>query len=259
MAHVARAIEGLEQVTDMSTFLAGAMRGLVPHSRRFTSLPDRGVPRAGPARRRDKKGRLVNVPSPPLILGLGGTPRVGSSTERALAIALRAAAADGAETAMITGPDLVLPMYTPGVADRTPEGHRLVELYRRCTGLIVASPAYHGSLSGLIKNALDYAEDLRTDERTYFDGIAVGVISCAGGWQAAAQTLAALRSIVHSLRGWPTPLGAALNTSTKLFDDEGNCLDLSSKFQLETVGRQVVEFARMSSAAEMRRVVACAG
>ncbi len=39
-----------------------------------------------------------------------------------------------------------------------------------------------------------------------------------------------------------------LNTSSKLFDDSGACLDLSAKFQLETVGRQVVQFARMHQA-----------
>jgi len=181
----------------------------------------------------------------PLILGVGGTTRPGSTTERALGVALRAAAAEGAETVIITAPDLALPMYTTDLSERTPEARRLVDLYRRCTGLIIASPAYHGSLSGLIKNALDYAEDLRMDERTYFDGIAVGVIACAGGWQAAVQTMGALREITHALRGWPTPLGAALNTSVRLFDDAGECLDLSSKFQLESVGRQVVQFASM--------------
>ena len=67
----------------------------------------------------------------------------------------------------------------------------------------------------------------------------------AGGWQAAVQTMGALREIAHALRGWPTPLGAALNTSMRLFDDAGECLDLTSKFQLENVGRQVVQFASM--------------
>lgn len=179
----------------------------------------------------------------PLILGIGGTPRAASTTERALAVSLRAAADAGAETVMIGGPDLVLPMYTPDTAHRTPETQRLVDALRRCDGIIIASPSYHGSLSGLMKNALDYVEDLRTDKRVYFDGIAVGLIACAGGWQAAVQTLAALRSIAHALRGWPTPLGAALNSSGTLFDDHGDCLDLSSKLQLEVVGRQVVQFA----------------
>ena len=181
----------------------------------------------------------------PLIVGLGGTPRPGSSSERALALSLQAAAEEGADTLLISGAALMLPMYFPSTSERTPEAHHLIEAFRRCNGIIISTPAYHGSLSGLIKNALDYTEDLRTDPRVYFDGLAVGCIVCAGGWQAAGQTLAALRAIAHALRGWPTPLGVMLNTSTRLFDDDGACLDLSAKFQLETVGRQVVQFAKL--------------
>lgn len=181
----------------------------------------------------------------PVILGIGGTPRAGSSSERSLAVSLKAAEAEGAEIILVSGPELILPMYLPDEIDRPAEAQRLIDAFRRCDGVIIASPAYHGSISGLVKNALDYTEDLRADPRVYFDGLAVGCIACAAGWQAAGQTLAALRAIAHALRAWPTPLGAMLNTSAKMFDAEGNCLDLSAKFQLETVGRQVVQFARM--------------
>jgi FMN reductase len=192
-------------------------------------------------------------PSPrPLIIGIGGTPRAFSSSERALAISLEAARAEGADTVAFSGPDLVLPMYPVHTTERTEQARKLVDAFRRCQGVIIAAPSYHGSLSGLIKNALDYAEDLRTDARVYFDGLAVGCIVCAGGWQAAGQTLAALRAIAHALRGWPTPLGAMLNTSGKLFDEAGNCLDLTAKMQLETVGRQVAQFAKM----QMQRAAA---
>jgi FMN reductase len=181
----------------------------------------------------------------PLIVGLGGTTRVGSSSEKALAASLKAAEEFGAETLMFSGPALVLPMYSPDARERTPGALALVDALRRCDGVIIASPAYHGSISGLVKNALDYAEDLRTDARTYLDGVAFGCIACAGGWQAAGQALAALRAIAHALRGWPTPLGGMLNTSVPLFDSMGGCTDLSAKFQLENVGRQVVQFAKM--------------
>ena len=79
--------------------------------------------------------------------------------------------------------------------------------------MIIASPAFHGGPSGLIKNALDHIEELRTDERPYLDGRAVGCIVCAAGWQATTTTLASLRSTVHALRGWPTPLGVTINTT----------------------------------------------
>jgi FMN reductase len=178
----------------------------------------------------------------PLIVGIGGATRPNSSSERALKTSLRAAENAGAETMLISGRKLLLPMYEPD-GDRTAEVVCLVEAFRSCDGLIVSSPAYHGSISGLIKNALDYTEDLRSDERVYFDGRAVGCIACAGGWQAAGQTLAALRAIAHALRGWPTPLGVTLNTSIRLFDEEGDRIDSAAKSQLYTVGHEVVEFA----------------
>ena len=50
----------------------------------------------------------------PLIVGLGGTTRPNSATEKALRIALNSAAAEGADTVLIGGVDLQFPMYEPG-------------------------------------------------------------------------------------------------------------------------------------------------
>ena len=80
--------------------------------------------------------------------------------------------------------------------------------------------------------------------RPYLDGRAVGSIACAGGWQAAAVTLTGLRAIVHALRGWPTPLGVALNTSEPVFGPDGALVDRAALGQLEILADQVVSFAR---------------
>lgn len=183
--------------------------------------------------------------SPPFILGIGGTTRAGSFTERILRIALDAASAEGAETAMICGDALQLPMYDPAEKTLAPEAARFVEMVRRCHGLVIASPGYHGTISGMIKNTIDYIEALRDDARPYLEGRAVGCIVCAYGWQATGSTLMALRSVVHALRGWPTPFGAAINSALPLFDADGRCTDLAVRGQLEMVGHQVMEFARM--------------
>ncbi len=90
---------------------------------------------------------------------------------------------------------------------------------------MLVSPGYHGTVSGLVKNALDYIEDLRDDPRPYLDGRAVGCVATASGWQAAVTTLTSLRSIVHALRGWPTPLGAAVNSAQVEFTADGGCTD----------------------------------
>jgi FMN reductase len=180
----------------------------------------------------------------PLIVGIGGTTRTTSSTDRALRVSLQAAETAGARTCVFDGAFLSrLPHFTPDNPERNEEQRRLVEMVRQADGLIVASPGYHGGVSGLVKNALDLLEDLQEDKRNYLDGRAVGCIVAAAGWQASVSTLAALRSIVHALRGWPTPFGATLNSSENIFDAAGACADEKIAEQLATVGRQVVEFA----------------
>ena len=187
----------------------------------------------------------------PFIVGLGGTTRVGSSSEMALRFALQAAERAGARTAILAGPALDIPMYSPETAARSAAALELISRLRSSHGVLVSSPGYHGSISGLIKNALDYVEDMRGDDAVYFDGRAVGCVASAYGWQATGSTLAALRSIAHALRGWPTPVGVAINTSVKVFDSDGACLDAAIGKQLELMAQQVVEFARMK--AEGRR------
>lgn len=181
--------------------------------------------------------------TPLRVLGIGGSTRPGSSSEKALRIAVRAAEAQGAEVELITGRSLMLPIYDTESEERAPEAHALLAAVRRSDALIVSSPGYHGMVSGMIKNALDYFEDLRPDDRPYLDGMAVGCIAVAYGWQATVSTLHAVRVAVHALRGWPSPLGAAVNASVVKFDDEGGCSDDAVRWQLQTVGEQVAAFA----------------
>lgn len=178
------------------------------------------------------------------VVGIGGSLRPGSQSERALRIALEGAAEAGARTQLLTGAELVFPFYDSNLPERTPEAERLVETVRRADGLVIASPGYHGALSGLLKNALDYLEDLRPDTRPYLDGRGVGLVAVAYGWQAAVTTLDQLRTITHALRGWPTPLGGAVNSAETKFDEAGGASDEKTVSTLRLIGRQVVEFAR---------------
>ncbi|AGH51201.1 MULTISPECIES: NADPH-dependent FMN reductase [Sphingomonas] len=184
----------------------------------------------------------------PFIVGIGGTASANSSTEQALAIALASAERAGAEVKLFGAATLAaLPHYMTEASPASSEGRELVEAVRRADGVIIASPGYHGSISGLVKNAIDYLEETAKDARVYLDGVPVGLIATAYGWQATGSTLATLRSIVHALRGWPTPLGAAINSSGGIFK-AGVCSDAGANNQLELVGKQVFEFARLRRA-----------
>jgi FMN reductase len=191
----------------------------------------------------------------PLIVGIGGTHRPNSSSELAARYALQVAARAGARVHMFDGPSLSFPLYTPSVAARDERAASFVQALRKADGIILAAPAYHGGISGLIKNALDYTEDMSGDERVYFDQRAVGTIACAGGWQAAGATLSALRSVVHALRGWNTPLGVTINTADRVFNGEA-CLDADVDRNLNIMAHQVVRFA--TSMASFRANDECA-
>jgi FMN reductase len=179
----------------------------------------------------------------PYIVGLGGTTRAGSSTQMALSLVLEAARQQGADTLLLSGSDLDLPAYTPGAEMLAARAQRILVEIRRADGVILATPGYHGGISGLVKNALDYTEELKGDQRPYLEGRAVGCIVTAAGTQGAMTTLIALRSVVHALRGWPTPLGVAIVTSSPVFDAAGNCLSSGLETQLKLVAQQVFDFA----------------
>ena len=184
----------------------------------------------------------------PLVVGIGGTIGRVASTERALRIALDAAAAEGFRTRMFGGADMArLPLYDPRAAERTPEERGFVDCVRAASAVIIASPGYHGSISGVVKNALDLLEETAKDARPYLADLPVGLIATAYGWQATGSTIAALRSIVHALRGWPTPFAAAINTAVTQFDEEGGASDPAVVEQLRWVGRQVARFAPLAA------------
>ncbi|MHB8529903.1 MAG: NADPH-dependent FMN reductase [Caulobacteraceae bacterium] len=185
------------------------------------------------------------MPDRPLIVGIGGTVRPGSTSESALVRALAWAEEAGAATELFGGTFMAaLPIYNPHEPGREGGLDRFLASVRKADGVIVATPGYHGSISGLVKNALDCLEALKDEERPYFDGRAVGCIVAASGAQACGSALNALRSIIHALRGWPTPFGATLNTGVGLFADDGAFLDPKDSWQVETVAAQVVAFAK---------------
>lgn len=183
------------------------------------------------------------------IVGLGGTTRPGSTVERALTVTLARARALGCETLQIGAQALPQEPYDPTRSDRSAQALALVAALRRADGIVLGTPSYHGGLSGLVKNAIDFVEDMREDPRAYFEGRAVGCLVCADGPQAMGSTLVSLRAIVHALRGWPTPYGATINSRARPFGNPDAPDDPAAIQACETVADEVVAFARMVRAA----------
>jgi len=176
-----------------------------------------------------------------LVVGIGGSRRPGSSTERVIAAVLEDLERQGATTKLYGGESLLFPHYEPG-APLTAAAADYLAAVRAADAIVLGSPGYHGGISGLVKNAVDYLEELRDDPAPYLDGKTVGCVSTAYGWQAAVSTLSALRQTVHALRGWPTPYGIAMNVADGLCAFDGRFTDTRAGESARIVAGQIMQF-----------------
>jgi FMN reductase len=160
------------------------------------------------------------------IVGIGGSVRPGSYTQLALKIAAQRVAALGAEVEILDLQQLQLP-FCHGGKDYSeyPDVYRLRDSTRNADGLILATPEYHGSVSGVLKNALDL---MSFDE---LSGKVAGLISVLGG-QSNSNALNDLRLIVRWVHGWVIPEQIAIGQAYNAFSPEGKLLDekLSQRF-----------------------------
>jgi len=115
---------------------------------------------------------------------------------------------------------------------------------RASDGIILGSPEIHGSVSGVLKNALDLAGS------NEFEGKMVGLVGVAGGRMGATETLSHLRIIGRSLHAWVVPSQASIGDSGEAFDLHGEPTDPEVSSRLRSVGRQVAHFARLHKCEE---------
>ncbi|ESQ91011.1 NADPH-dependent FMN reductase [Asticcacaulis benevestitus] len=180
----------------------------------------------------------------PYIVGFGGTTRPRSTSEKLVAAVLAEAQAQGARTELFGGEALAaLPHYAPEHPNRTDGQSAFLEAIRKADGIVIGTPAYHGGVSALVKNAIDLIADLQSDSRVFLDGRPVGIVVAAGGWQGAGATLSAMRDIVHALRGWPTPIGVAA-VSSAVFDADGQLRDDALARSITSQAHQLTSFVR---------------
>jgi salicylate hydroxylase len=162
---------------------------------------------APPATVRTKKGD--NAMPAPRIVVISGSLRPGSTCDQVAQWCAQRCAEQGASARVLTGSEIDFPAYRPGLAHTHAAVAGFLDELRGADGVILVSPTYHATVSGLLKNALDYVNDIGGPV-PYLEGRAIGTVAVGSGAQGAVSTLTTLRTIGHALRGWPTPVGAAV-------------------------------------------------
>ena len=180
------------------------------------------------------------------VVGLCGSISPDSFTRKALNIALQGAAELGAEVELIDLREYTIP-FCDGKADESaypPDVFRLRKTVAGAQGIIFATPEYHGSYSGVLKNAIDM---MGFDE---FEGKMLGLLGVSGGALGAVNALNSLRNIGRALHAWVVPHQASVSDDWKQFDENDQLIDEGLQKRVAEVGRQVARFAFLHSSSQ---------
>ena len=172
------------------------------------------------------------------IVGIGGSLRPDSYSQTALNIALQRVEALGATTETLDLRTMKLPFCDGGDEyPGYPDLERLRSTVKQADGLILATPEYHGSVSGVLKNALD----LMSFEQ--LDGKVTGLISILGG-QSNSNALNHLRLIMRWVHAWVIPEQIAVGQAWKAFNSDGKLLDEKLAQRFDQFAESLVENTR---------------
>jgi NAD(P)H-dependent FMN reductase len=135
------------------------------------------------------------------VLGVAGSTRANSYSTRALKIALGHAKAQGSEVRLLELGKMSIPFYNPSA----PESSELKEAGESVSwadAFILASPDYHGSMSGTLKNFLDYFYE-------EFAGKVFGYI--VASHEKGLTVMEQMRTAVRQCYGWSMPYGVSVH------------------------------------------------
>lgn len=149
------------------------------------------------------------------ILGINGSLRENSCSFLALQHAIGLVRDMGCSTDIFDVRGVSLPFCNGDKTDPHPDFPAVAVLRRLVTeahGLILATPEYHGGMSGVLKNVLDLLEI------EHLEGKVVGCISVLGGQQNC-NALNDLRQVIRWCHGWVIPEQIAIPRSADVLAD----------------------------------------
>ena len=172
------------------------------------------------------------------ILGVGGSMRETSRSTLALKIILETAKTQGAESRLLDLRKHPLPFYDPNGYNNVTDRHdilRITDDVNWADALILASPDYHGSMSGTIKNFLDHFW-------REFAGKTFAYVCTSH--ERGLTVMDQMRTAVRQCYGWSMPYGVAINGDHD-FDEDGSITNPALERRLRMLARDLVIYGRI--------------
>lgn len=169
------------------------------------------------------------------VLGVIGSLRVPTHTGRLVHHVLDAARRAGAETDVIDLREDPLPLFDPANKTGDPAVETARKKFQWADAVLLGSPDYHGSVSGVMKNFLDFYW-------REFTGRLFGYV-CASH-EKGLTVMGHMRTSVRQCYGWSLPYGIGFNGDEDL-DDEGNIINPRLRDRVEMLGHDLARYGAL--------------
>ena len=183
----------------------------------------------------------------PRILALAGSTRSESYNKRLLRIAAAGEREAGAEVTIVDLRDHPLPVFDEDLEKEQgmpPAGQRLKLLFREHHGLLIASPEYNSSITGVLKNAIDWVSRPAQGEPPLvaFTGKVAVLMSASPGNLGGLRGLVHLRSILGNLGVILLPDQVAVPRTFEAFGPDGLLADAKQQTAVTALGANWPDF-----------------
>ena len=176
----------------------------------------------------------------PKILAFAGSTRVDSFNKKLVRIAATGASDAGADVTVIDLLDFPMPLYDGDLEQR--EGlplnaRKLREMMAANDGLLISSPEYNSSISGVLKNTIDWTSRQTDEDRVdCFKGKIAGLMSASPGRLGGLRGLVHVRAILENMGVIVIPNQVAISQANEAFNLDGAMNNEKQEQQVRKIG-----------------------
>ena len=178
----------------------------------------------------------------PKILAFAGSTRADSFNKKLVTLAASGARAAGAEVTLLDLRDLPMPLYDGDLESKDglpPAARTFKELLLAHQGLLISAPEYNSGISGVLKNAIDWASRSAPGEAPLacFAGKTAALMSASPGALGGLRGLVHVRSILGNIHVLVLPEQLSIPKAHEAFTPEGALKDAKQQAAIEQLVR----------------------
>jgi chromate reductase len=182
----------------------------------------------------------------PKILAFAGATRSQSWNKKLIRVAVAAAEEAGGRVTLIDLRDYPMPLYDGDLEQAEGLPHKARELKALMLAnqaFLLSCPEYNSSISGVLKNSIDWISRPQPDEPRYlaFKGKVTGLFAASPGNLGGIRALLAVRQVLTTLGVLVLPTQFALAHAASAFHEDGTLKEEGHRAAVAAVVAEVLE------------------